>query len=78
MSAYTFDFNITIIDDIVVEEMESFTFTIAPLQLLSTSTLDGSVTLLDNDGEMYIHAYNKHEVQPVPGRYCDYRPTRAN
>ena len=58
-----FDFNITTIDDSVVEETESFTFTIASSQPLNIPTLDGFVTVLDDDGEMY--RYVGHKLQSI-------------
>lgn len=56
MSGYivTVDFNITTIDDSVVEETESFTLSIAPSQPLNIATLNGFVAVLDDDGEMYL------------------------
>ena len=54
MSPFTFEFNITTIDDSVVEDLESFTVSVGPAQpdlVLVSSTL-ATVTILDDDGEL--------------------------
>ena len=54
MFPFTFEFNITTIDDSVVEESESFTVSVGPAQpdLVLVSSTSATVTILDDDGEL--------------------------
>lgn len=54
MSPYTFEFNVTTIDDSVVEQTENFSLTVAPIQSLAISSSSisfGFATIMDDDGE---------------------------